>query len=57
MARTGKSKSIRGKKLEKSQRTQDLHQTTVVYGKEYLEGSKYINVKEEEEFFWHTSKK
>lgn len=54
MARTHKSKSIRSKKLackEKSQRTQDLHKPTGVGGKEYLKGSKYINIKEEEDFF------
>lgn len=53
MARTGKSNSIRSKKLvckEKSQRTQDLHKTAMA-GKEYLKASKYINIKEEEDFF------
>lgn len=48
MARTGKSNSIRSKKLackEKSQRTPDLHKTSTAGGKEYLKESKYINMK------------
>lgn len=53
MARTGQSNSIRSRKLackEESQRIQDLHKTSAASGKGYLKGSKYINIKEEEEF-------
>jgi len=45
MARTGKSNSIRNKKLvckEESQKTRDLHKTTSATGK-YLQGSKCRN--------------